>query len=190
MPSPTIYYNDLWACRRLHGANEWCNFVVPQALRQTPLSNNQDSDLLRLPNEILLLIFSYSDPFGKLFLALTCKQLLSLSTMTTWRIPSAGRHHANLISGCPGMLGLQRVLVPQKASRKRKNTASLCCDCYRYQPRKESYWERVRESFPFSDEACRYLKGYHYKVGDWCHPETCLFQCPGCWCEERTRLYG
>ncbi|KAI1501063.1 hypothetical protein F5X99DRAFT_383770 [Biscogniauxia marginata] len=174
---------DLRNCKWEHGPRQWDAFRIPQMLESSP--EIQRSRLLSLPTEILLQVFSDAGPVDKLCLALTCKRLLHVSAMIPLKIPSAAKHRKRLSLACPAMLGIVRFFKPVDARGRPKKTLALCCDCYRYRPKRQSYWKGVRKNYP-TDSSC--LAGYMDVVPSWSSGYS--FQCPACWCESRIRDWG
>ncbi|KAK8048257.1 hypothetical protein PG994_009987 [Apiospora phragmitis] len=175
-------------CERDHAPAFWGAFKIPQALLGSS-QRAQSGVLLELPNELLLQIFAHAHPVCQLFLSLTCKRLLVVSSMKTIVIPSAASHCSVPILNCSAMLSLLHVLRPVDSRRRPTRSWAPCCDCYRYRPKKKTYWRRVEKrcrTEPFS----RILEGYSSVVKSWTHKQSSSYQCPECWCRERIRKYG
>lgn len=100
----------------------------------------QSSALLTLPNELVLQIFAYASPVEQLFLALTCKRLLHVASMKNLSIPSASNHRG---TSCSAMLAILHIMQPLDARRRKNKSWAPCCDCYRYRPKRKSYWKIV-----------------------------------------------
>jgi hypothetical protein len=146
----------------------------------------QPSALLLLPNELLLRILAYAGPVEQLFLALACKQLLKVSAMMKISIPSASKHHAYALD-CPALLGILRCLPSRGLS---KRSWALCCDCYRYRPKRSSYWLRIVGKRCIMKPYCELLKDFELLVQRWSKAGSSSHQCPECWCEANIRKYG
>ncbi|ORY64860.1 uncharacterized protein BCR38DRAFT_431168 [Pseudomassariella vexata] len=175
---------DLQDCKQGHASACWGKFKIPKTLLVASQAT-QSSALLQLPNELLLLIFRYTRLVGDLALALTCKRLLVVSSMTAIRIPSAARHRAVPDLNCAGMLRLLRVMEPPK----RPSRWALCCDCYRWRPKRQVYWKSALKKYA-AESSSRLLKGYCHVVESWSRKSSPSYQCPECWCAERSRKYG
>jgi hypothetical protein len=164
----------------------WLLYWREQLLKQShPI---QSSGLLVLPNELLLEILVHVDSVGQLFLALTCKRLLVVSSMTITMIPSAPKHRAYHLD-CSAMLALLRVVQPRDARGRSKKSWAPCCVCYRYRPKRKGYWKGVQKRYP-KEMACGILAGHDSIVQSWSEKRSSSYQCPSCWCEERVIKYG
>ncbi|KAH7309016.1 hypothetical protein B0I35DRAFT_90516 [Stachybotrys elegans] len=149
----------------------------------------QSSALLALPNELVLHIFAYVDTVDQLFLALSCKQLLHISSMKDLSIPCAPKHRAHSTS-CFAMLAILRVLPPLNARGRADRTWAPCCDCHRYRPRRKSYWKIVGRRYHVNLHlSCKILSGYGGMVDSWSRKASFSYQCPECWCRERIGKY-
>ncbi|KAH9903864.1 hypothetical protein F4778DRAFT_102490 [Xylariomycetidae sp. FL2044] len=187
----SLFESNVALCRRNHGQQSkgstlWSAFIVPPMLLESS-PTPQQSGIQSLPTELLLQIFSYAGLAGRFSLALTCKRLLQVSSMTTLAIPSAAKHRAAYHSApCTGMLDMMRLCAPLDARGHRKKTLALCCDCFRYRPKRKSYWKRARKHYPTPSDSS-YLQFYMNFVQSWSSGSA--YQCPTCWCEERIRTY-
>ncbi|KAI1378050.1 hypothetical protein F4677DRAFT_414300 [Hypoxylon crocopeplum] len=179
---PKTFYGDITTCCMTHTHTHWGVFAIPRTVLKESLVKHQTSPLLKLPNEILLRIFAYASWDEKLFFALTCKTLLDVTTMTTVVIPSALSHRVHHLSGCPGMLSLLHLLGPRGPHGHPKETQGLCCDCYRYRPRRISYWKCILKHL-LTEGACLTPEGYESAVTHWNTGYS--YQCPECYCVER-----
>lgn len=148
----------------------------------------QSSELLVLLNEVLLEIFKHSGAVDRLFLALTCKRLLSISSMTATIIPCASKYRAFRLN-CSAMLRILNAVQPLGACGRLKTSWAPCCVCYRYRPKRRSYWKGVDKQYP-AYLACGILTGYNVSVDSWSERGSISYQCPECWCEERINTYG
>ncbi|POR31367.1 Uncharacterized protein TPAR_08427 [Tolypocladium paradoxum] len=171
-------------CRRGHAGAHWDALKIPRTLLETP-QVAQSSALLALPNEILLQIIAHAGSLDQLFLALTCKTMLAISSMTTIIIPSAPRHRADRLS-CSAMLALLHTMQPRRARGHPKKSWAPCCVCYRYRPKRKSYWKRVVRRYE-EELSCGILAGYDLIVDSWSRKGSSSYECPGCWCEERIK---
>ncbi|RYC80055.1 hypothetical protein BFJ63_vAg17058 [Fusarium oxysporum f. sp. narcissi] len=174
-------------CQSKHSPVQWDAFKIPiKLLKQShPI---QSSGLLVLPNELLLEILVHVDSVGQLFLALTCKRLLVVSSMAITMIPSAPKHRAYHLD-CSAMLALLRVVQPLDARGRSKKSWAPCCVCYRYRPKRKGYWKGVQKRYP-KEMACGILAGHDSIVQSWSEKRSSSYQCPSCWCEERVIKYG
>ncbi|ORY58155.1 uncharacterized protein BCR38DRAFT_448246 [Pseudomassariella vexata] len=110
-------------CHSKHAPACWDAFKIPQALLSAPHAV-QSSALSVLPTELLLKIFAHANAFEQLFLALTCKRLLAVYSMTTMIIPSAPKHRSVPSLNCSAMLRLIYVMQPlEKHGYPKKNWA-------------------------------------------------------------------
>lgn len=109
--------------------------------------------ILRIPKELQLEIFSHALDNDKLCLALTCKQLLEVSTMANIELPSSEGHMKLL--PCRRMEDLLKRIRPLDAQGREITTVALCVDCHRYQPKAVSYWVMAK------------TRGQTVKVEDW-----------------------
>ncbi|KND87657.1 hypothetical protein TOPH_07698, partial [Tolypocladium ophioglossoides CBS 100239] len=188
--SPFIMYAQwpfhLEDCRRDHAGAQWDALKIPPTVLGTS-QVAQSSALLVLPNELLLQIFAHAACLDQLFLALTCKRMLAVCCMTTIMIPSAPRHRADRLN-CSAMLALLGIMQPRGARGHPKKSWAPCCVCYRYRPKRKSYWKvekRYQEGL-----YCGILAGYDSVVDSWSHKWSSSYECPECWCEERISRYG
>ncbi|SCN82888.1 unnamed protein product [Fusarium fujikuroi] len=122
-------------------------FIIPQELLSAVPTIS--SRLVRLPTELLLILFSHvTDPIDQLCLALTCRRLLQISSFLVVKIPSVSKHRYLPPPFCDRMFMLMRRLAPSGAlGRRQKRTLALCCDCLRYQPTKKSYWKKDEKRY-------------------------------------------
>lgn len=111
------------------------NSVVMQ---RTQSQASQLPPILRIPKELQLEIFSHAEDNDQLCLALTCKQLLQVSTMVNLELPSS-QGHMKLLP-CPRMQDLLNRIRPLDAQGREITTIALCVDCHQYQPKAVSYW--------------------------------------------------
>ncbi|KAH8745556.1 hypothetical protein F5883DRAFT_265162 [Diaporthe sp. PMI_573] len=174
-------------CQSKHAPAQWDTFRIPLQLLEQP-HPIQLSGLLALPNELLLQILMHVDPVGQLFLALTCKRLLVVSSMTATTIPSAPKHRAYRLD-CSAMVALLHVVRPLDARGRLKKSWAPCCVCYRYRPKRKSCWKGVQKRYA-KEMACGILVGYDSIVQSWSEKHSSSYQCPDCWCEERMNKYG
>lgn len=143
------------------------------------------SRLIRLPTELLLLLFSHiDDPIEQLCLALTCKRLLQVSSFVVVKIPSVSKHRYLPPPFCDRMLMLMRRLAPSGArGLRQKRTLALCCDCLRYQSTKKSYWKKDGKRYTTAKPGVGAWKIWDSTVWSW--TSWYSFQCPACWLRER-----
>ncbi|PHH78937.1 hypothetical protein CDD80_5969 [Ophiocordyceps camponoti-rufipedis] len=125
-----MWESHLHACRRAHRDAQWEAFKVPPTLMMMPSQDGQSSALEKLPTEVLLLIMARLGSTDQLFLALTSKKLLAVSSLNTIIIPSARKHRVNSIS-CIAMLTLLRTFPPRGPNGRTSTAWAPCCDCYR-----------------------------------------------------------
>ncbi|KAI0436076.1 hypothetical protein F4803DRAFT_573030 [Xylaria telfairii] len=164
-------------CLESHRA-QWSAFKIPQILYTAP-QTAQSSTLLALPNELLLEIFVYAGPAERLYLALTCKQLLIVSSMISITIPSAPKHRVSYPDGCMAMLRLLDGMLVRNTRGEPKDTSSAVCHiCYRYRPKNKRFWKGVEKRYSTISPT-----EYSKVVKKWCHRHSPLYQCPECWCE-------
>ncbi|KAI8952527.1 hypothetical protein F4801DRAFT_599934 [Xylaria longipes] len=176
---------DLEDCLIQHSA-QWSAFKIPQTL-YTARQAVQSSTLLALPNELLLEIFTYTGSVDRLFLALTCKRLLGVSSMIVITIPSAPKHRVFAPGSCKAMLGLLHGMrILNTRDRPKDTSSAICCDCYRYRPKKKRFWKGVEKRYPAVPPEVL-DEWYNYIVDNWCHRRSQSYQCPECWCEERAK---
>ncbi|KAJ3455281.1 hypothetical protein MRS44_013881 [Fusarium solani] len=178
---------DLADCESEHAPTQWNAFKIPQTLLEQPQAT-QSSGLLALPNELLLQIFMHAGSVDQLFLALTCKRLLNISSMTVTMIPCTSKHRASRLN-CSAMLALLHVVRPLDARGRFKKSLAPCCDCYRYRPKRKSYWKGVEKRYR-RESASGILVGHDSIVDSWSKKHSSSYQCPECWCEERINKYG
>ncbi|KAI0544845.1 hypothetical protein F4679DRAFT_589111 [Xylaria curta] len=171
--------NDLKLCQTSH-SELWGAFKIPQVLC-TPTQAVQPSALLALPTELLLEIFGHVAPVEKLFLALTCKRLLTVSSMVTIEIPSAPKHRNFARKPCRAMLGLLHGMR-RGISRDITNSSAVCHDCYRYRPKKKKFWSGVEKRY--SAAKPRVVETWYCsQVEFWCRERIIpiSIRCPECW---------
>ncbi|PNY28306.1 Uncharacterized protein TCAP_01766 [Tolypocladium capitatum] len=176
-------------CQRDHAAAQWGTFKIPGTLQllATP-QVAQTSALLALPNELLLQITKHAGSVDQLFLALACKKMLAISAMTAITIPSARRHRADRVD-CSAMLAILGVVQPRGPRGHPRKSWAPCCVCYRYRPKRKSYWALVRRRYK-GEDSCGFFSGYDWTVHSWSRKDSSSYQCPECWCRERIREYG
>ncbi len=148
----------------------------------------QSSAALVLPNELLLEIFSYGTGLDRLFLALTCKRLIVVSSMVTIMIPSTLLHRL-CPDSCRAMLGLLHIIQPLDYRGQPKKSWAACCDCYRYRPKNKRYWKGKEKRYPAASPLTIEV-GYGNAVAEWCCRGSSSYQCPECWCAESLRKWG
>ncbi|EAS29169.3 uncharacterized protein CIMG_07915 [Coccidioides immitis RS] len=101
-------------------------FVVPKRFNDTPTFIN--SRLLRLPNELLIIIF-------RLSLLLTSRRLLSLSSCIPVKL------YVTRDMTCPTMEDLMERVEPLDENGRPNTYWSLCYSCATYRPRdNDAYW--------------------------------------------------
>ncbi|KAM5373289.1 hypothetical protein ACJZ2D_007118 [Fusarium nematophilum] len=168
-------------------------FVVPQELFGPPTKSsrrprsrpNSSAPLVRLPNEIVLEIFSLVEHEDQLWLALTCKRLLQVSACVSIEIPSAVKHQFRPY--CSNMHNFLKRVAPQDARGRPKKTVALCHDCLRYRPTRKTYWRGKKHEK--CEESEQGLPGWERAVEHW--RDRFSTQCPQCWCDEWVALdYG
>ncbi|WQF77001.1 Putative F-box domain-containing protein [Colletotrichum destructivum] len=174
-------------CQSEHAPAQWDTFKIPLKLLVQP-QPIQSSGILALPNELLLQILMHVNPVSQLFLALTCKRLLVVSTMTVTMITSAPKHRSHRLD-CSAMLAVLHTVRPTDARGRSKTSWAPCCVCYRYRPKRKPYWKDVQKSYP-KEWVCGILVDYDSIVQSWSKKHSSSYQCPDCWCEERMNKYG
>ncbi|KFZ16221.1 hypothetical protein V501_02336 [Pseudogymnoascus sp. VKM F-4519 (FW-2642)] len=113
-------------------ARPWKQFTVPSELLDTFQNAHPAPPLLQLPIEILIAIFEEVDDVDQLALAVSCKQLLQVSTLVSLKSSMwAGR----LVSPYRMMDILVRLLSPTT------NAWKICTVCTLYRPTREKYWK-------------------------------------------------
>ncbi|PHH87830.1 hypothetical protein CDD83_8355 [Cordyceps sp. RAO-2017] len=177
---------NLDMCQAEHYSS-WDALRIPPMLLEA-LQAAQSAALLALPTETLLQIVEHAGPVDRLFLALTCKPMLAICSMTNVTIPSAPKHYAHNL-GCPAMLAILRIMVPRGPGRRRKTSWGLCRNCYRYRPKKKGYWDRVVQGYR-EELACGMLVYHDEAIHSWSKRHSVSYQCPQCWCEDRMRNYA
>ncbi|KAF4582969.1 F-box domain containing protein [Ophiocordyceps camponoti-floridani] len=177
-------------CRRDHQKAHWEAFKVPPTLKVMPWQNAQPSALEALPTELLLSIMTRLGPTEQLFLALTSKKLLAISSLIKFAIPSARKHRAGGLN-CTAMLVVLRTLPPRGPNGRASKAWAPCCDCYRYRPKKlKGYWKQVGKRYTADDQSDPVFRGYGAVVESWGHIRSSSYQCPECWCLESARSWG
>ena len=166
----------------------WKPFIIPkhvscrsnQHLGSRPNAHNTQileapsltsTPLLHLPIEILCLIFKYADLITQFTLALSCRNLLQISTLVPFKCsPFINRpvSDQNVV-----MEELLRRLKPLTATGRPNKTWMLCVDCLQYRPAKKSYWLQKEESWG------------ECGISSWVHRWS--LQCPECEFSERQR---
>lgn len=125
------------------GANPYEPFFIPQSVLSTP-SQHQNSRLLNLPPEVLLLVIEQIRvPYFQVSLTLTCKTIAEMisrntSVLAPWR-------------GFRDKDGLLRLLAKQGRYRNESGLQKLspwmpsqyrvCRACFRFVPRSRQYWQ-------------------------------------------------
>ncbi|PFH59191.1 hypothetical protein XA68_12675 [Ophiocordyceps unilateralis] len=175
-------------CQRDHAPTQWEVLKIPHTLLMMS-QDAQPSALVALPIELVLLIIAYADPVDRLFLALTCKNMLAISSIEPITIPSAPRHRADHLN-CSAMLAIMHAIHPRGTRGRPNKSWALCCVCYRYRPKKQKYWQRKEKRPAKDDVSCGLLANYDTVVENWSHRGSTSYQCPECWCEERINTYG
>ncbi|PHH92516.1 hypothetical protein CDD83_7013 [Cordyceps sp. RAO-2017] len=173
-------------CQRDHAVSQWDAFKIPQTLLATT-QHAQSSVLLTLPIELLLLVIAHAEPVDRLFLALTCKNMLAISSIVPLTVPSAPRHRADRLN-CSAMLAILRALQPRGTSGRPSKTWSPCCVCYRYRPKKQRYWQLVGKRYGV-DASSAILAGYDWIVESWSRKGSFSYQCPECCYRGRPKQY-
>ncbi|KAB5526475.1 hypothetical protein GE09DRAFT_472889 [Coniochaeta sp. 2T2.1] len=103
-------------------------------------------------------------------------------------IPCASHHRG---TSCSAMLAILRIMQPLDARRRKNDSWAPCCDCYRYRPRRKSYWKIVGARHGvYVHFGCKILLGYDEVVDSWSRKRSSSYQCPECWCNERIGVYG
>lgn len=142
------------------------------------------SRLVRLPSELLLILFSHiDDPIEQLCLALTCRRLLQISSFRVVKIPSISKHRYLPPPFCYRMFSLLRRLAPLDARGRPKRTLALCCDCLWYRPTRKSYWKKDGERYTTAKPGIGAWEIWDSRVSAW--TSSYSFQCPACWLRER-----
>lgn len=135
--------------------------------------------LLRLPENVLLAIFSHGDleNVDKVFLALSCKRLLQFSMSLSFRIPFTPK------DWCRAFFKNTRIVRgarPRDDFGFRKiNFLNLCRQCLRYRHTRMSYWkntDRVQKSQ--EDYWEDVVKPWRAGKSRWC---------PECWTAKRRK---
>lgn len=109
--------------------------------------------LLKLPLEILMLLFHHGEPEDQVMLAFSCKALLGVAALCDLQLPDPSRHRAPWASNqeqysasccctCPCDIaeGLLQRLYRRDFRGRVNRKASLCVDCLRYRPTRKRYW--------------------------------------------------
>ncbi|KAI0850752.1 hypothetical protein F5Y00DRAFT_268164 [Daldinia vernicosa] len=169
-----VTYRCWWDHRRTC----WGRFIIPDTLLE-PSSTSQSSALVRLPPELLLSIFKDLDPFGKVCLALACKNLLRVSCLVNIQLPSAIKHRQLCLPSCAAMRYLLNLVHPVKPGGKPSRAVAICYYCYRYQPTTKSHWKHERGKFLSGHPILSLVDEGIESWGD--HSST---QCPGCLTKE------
>lgn len=124
----------------------------------------------------------------QVFLALTCKRMLAISSLITIKIPSAAKHRL-YGQNCSAMLAILQLLKPRGPRGRPLRSVALCCVCYRFMPKRKNYWDRLKEKHK-GEYSGGVFRGYDHMVDKWCHKWSSSYECPGCWCEDQIRKYG
>ncbi|KAI8958498.1 hypothetical protein F5Y11DRAFT_38265 [Daldinia sp. FL1419] len=127
--------------------NLWGSFIIGTKLIESSPSS-QSSVLILLPPELILMVFGELDPFSKVCLALTCKNLLQVGHMAKITIPSGPKHRHAYDYHCLAVHRLLHLALPirRDGTLNSKNMA-VCSYCYRYRPTEKSHWERLHKQF-------------------------------------------
>jgi hypothetical protein len=89
------------------------------------------------------------------------------------------------------MLAILHIMQPLDARKRKNNSWGPCCDCYRYRPKRKSYWRIVGGRYGVDvHSGCTILSGYAGVVDSWSRKGSSSYQCPECWCIERMAKYG
>ncbi|KAF1956820.1 hypothetical protein CC80DRAFT_593512 [Byssothecium circinans] len=143
---------------------KWKPFIIPPKVIDTPALLSS----LRLPSELLLMIFDHANRLDKICLALSCRHLLQVSALASLKVPPKCKHQ-----GCYKEKLLKRVRPRDKRGNPKKSWG-LCVDCMQYRPTKKSYWTTKLVDFGSSE-----VWNGKYSM-----------QCPQCWREERQHNPG
>ncbi|KAI1268390.1 hypothetical protein F5Y18DRAFT_423754 [Xylariaceae sp. FL1019] len=133
---------------QLRHAKHWGTLVVSSKLLETPMAL-QKSILLKLPPEVLLMVFEHLHPLAKMCLALSCKHLLQVSQLTTITIPSTLKHRnacrdIGYPFPCFAVHSLLYLMRPLDLGGEPIKTLAVCSVCNRYRPTRRSCWAYVR----------------------------------------------
>ncbi|KAK3322912.1 hypothetical protein B0H66DRAFT_217006 [Apodospora peruviana] len=172
-----------------------CKFVIPQRLLTAPVKLS--SPIVTLPTELLLEIFAHADPVTTVCLALTCKRLLQVSSLTSIKIPSISHHrhrsraaeatvtqirYMPLMNCCAEMVSLLKPLERLHARERKIMRTALCHDCVRYVSTRPDSWHYPMEMLGPSGRQ----KEFHRVITTWSAGVT--VQCPKC-CFRPTCIY-
>ncbi|KAH8655749.1 hypothetical protein BX600DRAFT_72802 [Xylariales sp. PMI_506] len=156
--------------------------VLPTVLLEAS-GQGQSSMILRLPLELLIMIFKYVGSVADVCLTITCKQLIKVSYAVDLMIPSASKHRNAHSSGCLAMRCLLHLVGPVDSRNRLTKTLAICCYCFRFRPTRKSYWKVVRKKFPTDRWKLAVVDD---KIGSWCRRSS--LQCPECLCKEELCL--
>jgi hypothetical protein len=141
-------------------------FISPAILRNSTGSPQIDSKLLRLPHEILRIIFEkVRIPYFQVCLALTCKSMAQVassnkSKLAPWR-------------GYRDKDGLFRLLA--RPDNLMPRTLRLCRACFRFRPLDIKYWEKQLLCIEFDN-----MKINWFDIFSWFSPTAAQDTCPWC----------
>ncbi|EHK15271.1 uncharacterized protein TRIVIDRAFT_18043, partial [Trichoderma virens Gv29-8] len=170
----------------------WEKFIAPQKVLNTPSPvTTSKAGILNLPLELILEIFSHTSREGGVCLALTCKSLLSASTLANLhrptlppenRIPFSDYENAILHPGNREHQSREAVIKffflihPLGNGLRRSRAIHFCQACLRYRPTEPSWWTGRGAPCPGKAAIGRHwglvLEHWHYKL---------MLQCPECW---------
>ncbi|KAK5989801.1 hypothetical protein PT974_08062 [Cladobotryum mycophilum] len=164
----------------------WKDFVIPSKVAEAFLtaSPSAQSRLLKLPKELLLLIFSLAEPADSIFLALTCKYLLEIASHSHMQRPVVVLDRGRLLKDQERefMLDFMDRLRPRDARGQPKRSQNLCTDgCFRYRPTERARW--MDEEKTMQKLAGNWRQWWEDAVDGF--QEKYPFQCPDCWYKER-----
>ncbi|KAH7242353.1 hypothetical protein BKA59DRAFT_480512 [Fusarium tricinctum] len=157
-------------------------FKVPATLG---INGSQNSALLlKLPPEILTLIFSQATLVEKVMLAMSCKKLLTISRLCSISVPDPkyhvaiwNRNYEQLPSTECSCLHMQYLL---QRARPPGRSRAWCVDCARHLPTRKNLWvKKLKTEFEMSEYELPF-----YKCAIDMFSRRFRKQCPRCWlCE-------
>lgn len=94
-----------------------------------------------------------TNPAGQVDLAMTCRRLLGVASLTTIMVPSTDMHSVGIHphqKACTGMIDFQERMWPRDSEGRPASSWILCRWCYVLRPRSKEYWyprEKLYEPF-------------------------------------------
>lgn len=145
-----------------------------------------DSPPLRLPNEILLEIYSHLDDVtDQLSLTLSCKRFLQIGGMLLRgvKFPTVGPQKCMGNPYRPQMIEMLRRLCPRDSLGRRRLDVALCFDCLRYRAIKPDLWEDQGKKYHRLEPEIDTREEWEGNLSRWRARYSC--QCPDCFLQER-----